>query len=231
MKKRELLKMAEDTGSKYIRLVNEDGDVVCPQNNPKHSLEARCETIEKILDEKSIYPNGTYTIELRPSSAGHPVKFKAYKGKNLSDEKKSTAKDTPFDAKQFEYNTRIAFLEQKLCDLEDLLSQEPDPEPINDTIPQSNPVNEIILGLIPLADTALKAWMDTRTRPLQDKPIVPIPKKQIAGFIASLLGEVMASGLSLDTAQAYIDSLKGIDQEIYFETVAIINSYAAKESA
>ena len=229
MKKRELLKMIEETGSKFIRLSNEEGEIVVPQNSPKYNIEARCESIEKVLKPDSIYPDGLYYIELRPSSAGHPVKFKYYKGteKSLSEpEKKSTAPVVPNSD-----NARFDAIEKRLEALCDLLENDPGPEPIND-MPVSNPgtgINDVILGFMPLADTLIKAFTEKRQQ--QQPEVKQRDTKQIANFIASLLGELYIAKSDYDLIEAYLESLKQVDPVIHAEVYSILNSHASETTS
>ena len=233
MKKRDLLKLISDTNSKYIRLLNEDGEVVCPQNSPKYNIELRCETIEKILDAKSIYPNGTYTIELRPSSAGHPVKFKVQKGSTLSEpEKKSTEiAIQPFD------NSRIDAIEKRLEALCDLLENDPEPEPINDMPAGATGtnLNDVLISYAPLADSILKSFTEglkQQQQPAQQQQQQqPTDKKQIANFVASLLGELYIAKSDYDLIEAYLESLKQVDPVIYANVYSILNSHASETTA
>lgn len=229
MKKRELLKMIEETGSKYIRLSNEEGEIVVPQNSPKYNIEARCESIEKVLKPDSIYPDGLYYIELRPSSAGHPVKFKFYKGtdKNLSEpEKKST-----IPAIQHYDTSRIDAIEKRLETLCDLLENDPEPETMQD-MPVSNPgtgINDVILGFMPLADTLIKAFTEKRNQ--QQPEVKQDDKRPISNFVAALLGELYIAKGDYDLIEAFLESLKQVDPDIHSMVYSILNSHASEKPA
>lgn len=229
MKKRELLKMIEETGSKYIRLSNEEGEIVVPQNSPKYNIDVRCESIEKVLKPDSIYPDGLYYIELRPSAAGHPVKFKFYKGteKSLSEpEKKSiTPAIQPYD------NSRIDALEKKIESLCELMENEPD-EPLQEQ-PVSNSgtgINDVILGFMPLADTLIKVFTERK----QQQPIHQVKREDktlISQFIANLLGELYIAKSDYDLISAYLDALQKTDPEIHEKVYSILNSHASETTA
>lgn len=234
MKKRELLKMIEETGSKYIRLSNEEGEIVVPQNSPKYNIEARCESIEKVLKPDSIYPDGLYYIELRPSSAGHPVKFKFYKGteKSLSEpEKKSTAPVVLHSD-----NARFDAIEKRLETLCDLLENDPGPEPINDmpAPPTGTNLNDVLISYAPLADNLLKTFTEglkQQQSPQQQQQQQPNDKKQISNFIASLLGELYIAKSDYDLIEAYLESLKQVDPVICTNVCAILNNHASETTS
>lgn len=219
MKRKEILKMAEDTGSKYVRLCNDEGDVIVPQNNPKFNIESRAETIEKVLKSDSIYPDGTYTLEFRPSSSGHPVKFKVKKGEEttLSEQPEKIGQDEKFIA----LSEKLERMERLIAEME----QEPEPEP--EQLAQNSPdYTPLLAALVPLADSILNRILPPQSQ-LSEKPRQD-NKSQIAHFISSIIGELLVKVNDYDLAQAYIESLRTIDPEIHSMVLLIINSYSQK---
>ena len=216
----------EDTGSKYIRLTDQSGQVIVPQNAAKFKPEHRAEQIEKVLKPESIYPNGSYFIELRQSAAGHPVKFEVQKGSQLNDA--PVMKVNQASPVNDELLARLSSIESKLSEIS--VQDDDDPEPLAESKPGFDPTN-IIVAFAPLADRILSMF----EKKLSPPPPQPAPvlndrnTDQLSGFIASLIAESTAAGVSIETVQAYIDSLQHIDRDIHKKVFTLLQSYATAE--
>lgn len=220
--------MMEDTGSKYIRLTDQGGQVIVPQNAAKFKPEHRAEQIEKVLKPESIYPNGSYFIELRQSAAGHPVKFEVQKGGQLNDSA-PVMKVNQASPVNDELLSRLSSIESKLAEI--YSHDDPEPEQLSESKPGFDPTN-IIVAFAPLADRILGIFEKRIAPPPPQQPVPVLNDRnteQLSGFIASLIAEATSVGASIETVQAYIDSLQRIDQDIYQKVFSLLQSYAAAE--
>ena len=76
---KQILNIVKDTGTRTIRLLGVDGNLLVAGNNAKIKIDQRAAEMEKIL-KSAYFPDGTYFLELYQSSAAKPTKIPILKG-------------------------------------------------------------------------------------------------------------------------------------------------------
>lgn len=213
MKAAQIIKSVNDSGAKYIRLIDTQGNVMIPSNTPKVTLEDRAKQIEKVLSS-DIYPDGTYYLEIIQNIKSPGTRVPMYKG----EPKVSDPVPVISDAKPNDFNNKIQFLEDKINSLCELLESDTDDEEVmQDHAP--NIFETILPVIIPIADKYFN--LQERKITLEENKAKQLPVinndenfSTIYSYLQSLQSEV--------EVQAVLNSLKITNPDIYNK---IVNSY------
>lgn len=210
MKASQIIKSVNDSGAKYIRLIDTQGNVMIPSNTPKVTLEDRAKQIEKVLNS-DIYPDGTYYLEIIQNVKSPGTRVPMYKG----EPKKSDTVPVISDSKPNDFNEKIKFLEDKINSLCDLLENEEDEDEqgLQDSAP--NVFETILPVIIPIADKYFS--LQERRLTLEENKLSQ-PDNDNYSTIYSYLQNLQSE----TEVQTVLNLLKITNPEIYNK---IVNSY------
>jgi len=215
MKASQIIKSVNDSGAKYIRLIDTQGNVMIPSNTPKVTLEDRAKQIEKVLNS-DIYPDGTYYLEIIQNIKSPGTRVPMYKG----EPKVNDPVPVISDAKPNDLNEKFKFLEDKinsLCELLENDEDETEETELQDSAP--NVFETILPVIIPIADKYFQ--LQERKITLEENKLKAFPTESsndnysnIYSYLQSLQSET--------EVQAVLNSLKITSPDIYNK---IISSY------
>lgn len=219
MKKREILQMVKDQGTRYIRLVDPRGNQIIPINTAKFKIETRAEQIERVLNSELTEP-GLYYIELLTSQKGVPIRVPFQKGGGMHQAPVILQDNGKNDL----ILQQLSDLTAKLSDIENRLNEpdenlDHDESLDDDEAPEDkyNWLGNAITGLLPLADRFIDIY---EKKSLNDNKQAPV--QQVAPDIAPAIFESLKF-MDENNQITLMEALKKSNPEVFNRVCNLIN--------